>query len=626
VNPVTWVQALQGATLIAVICGLIFVEEVGVPLPFAPGDIVLALGGIAIAGDRVNAVALIAALVVAVVVGAMLGREIFAWLGWERLMKIADLLHARGPLERASAMLRRGGWRAVFTARLVPGLRVYTTQIAGASGVSRVTFLSGLLPSSAVYIAAFVGIGAAVGHPVLALIAQAEHQVLLAGGLLLLLLVLVLLTREPVRRALASLYAGGWTGPLKFRVNSVSLVLILGSLGLNFAGHALAVGLKLPLFLDSTGTVLAGVAAGPWVGGSVGFISNLISSNTIDPIAAPYGLVSFAVGFAAGLSRYLGWHKRLSGWIALWLLCFAIAAVVSTPLNFLANGGLTSTAFGDAIYRLLDGIHVPRLLAAFLGEAAVDLPDKLITVMAALLIAQGFPEPAAAAPGAELDLGEVATFVVRSKGWIRKLLVASACVLFSWLVIPYLLLSGYLIELSRRRRAGRRDLPEWNRPVARLKDGFKINVVLTLWVVPSLVLSIPAAILSAIQEQPAPAVTSLEASVSGILAAIGSMWFLLVLLLEAAIFSQYLDRGIRGALNVRRVLERVRVNVALTIVVGALVIILTAVGLIGLLGLLVGALITLPYASFVGAYLVGEYARATDRQPEPTADPKTVSV
>jgi predicted PurR-regulated permease PerM len=141
-----------------------------------------------------------------------------------------------------------------------------------------------------------------------------------------------------------------------------------------------------------------------------------------------------------------------------------------------------------------------------------------------------------------------------------------------------------------------------------------------------LVLYIPAAIVSSLQEQPASALTNLAASLAAIPAAIGSMWFLVVLLFEAAIFSQYLDRGIRGALNVRRVLERVRVNVALTIVVGALVIVLTAVGLIGLLGLLVGALITLPYASFVGAYLVGEYARATDREHEPTADPNTVSV
>jgi membrane protein DedA with SNARE-associated domain len=54
VNPITWVQGLNGATLIVVICVLMFTEETGVPLPFAPGDLVLAIAGIAVAGGRVN--------------------------------------------------------------------------------------------------------------------------------------------------------------------------------------------------------------------------------------------------------------------------------------------------------------------------------------------------------------------------------------------------------------------------------------------------------------------------------------------------------------------------------------------------------------------------------------------
>ena len=41
-NPITFVQGLSGTTLIAAICVLMFVEETGVPLPFAPGDVVLA--------------------------------------------------------------------------------------------------------------------------------------------------------------------------------------------------------------------------------------------------------------------------------------------------------------------------------------------------------------------------------------------------------------------------------------------------------------------------------------------------------------------------------------------------------------------------------------------------------
>src|SRR5438270_9050834 len=373
-----------------------FLEEVGVPLPFAPGDLVLAIGGIAIAAGRVNAWLFVPAVTVVILIGASLGREIFALLGWNRLMRVAEPLHARGPLERASGLLQRGGWRAVFTARLIPGLRVHTTQVAGVSRIPRLTFLSGLIPATAVYIGAFVGLGAAFGRPILALIHEAEHQVLIAIALGLAVVIAFLLTRSPFRRTLASLEAGGWTGPLKFDLGSVGLVLILASLGLNFAGHAIAVTFHLPLFLDSTGTVLAGVVGGPWLGGSVGFISNLVSSNTIDPTAAPYGIVSFAVGFVAGLARYLNWQKRASGWVALWLITFVIATVVSTPLNFIVSGGKSNVWLGDSIYTTLTGAHLPRIIAAVLGEAAVDLPDKLITVVAALLIAQGLPEPRAA--------------------------------------------------------------------------------------------------------------------------------------------------------------------------------------------------------------------------------------
>jgi len=112
VNPISWVQALEGPALVAVICGLMFIEETGVPLPFAPGDLILALGGIAVAGGRVNPVLLVAAVAVSITVGALIGRGAAALLGWERLMRIAEPLRARGPLERAAGMLQRGGHRS----------------------------------------------------------------------------------------------------------------------------------------------------------------------------------------------------------------------------------------------------------------------------------------------------------------------------------------------------------------------------------------------------------------------------------------------------------------------------------------------------------------------------------
>ncbi len=621
-NPISWVQALEGPALVAVICGLMFIEETGVPLPFAPGDLILALGGIAVAGGRVNPVLLVAAVAVSITVGALIGRGAAALLGWERLMRIAEPLRARGPLERAAGMLQRGGWRAVFTARLIPGLRVYTTQVAGVSRMPMRTFVGGLLPANAVYIGAFVGLGAAFGRPILALIHEAEHQLLITILLIAVVLGVFLLTRAPARRTLASLQAAGWTGPLKFSLDSVGVVLILACLGLNFAGHAIAVTFGLPLFLDSIGTVLAGVVAGPWVGGSVGFVSNLVSSNTIDPIAAPYGIVSFAVGFAAGLSRYLNWQKRASGWVALWLVCFVISAIVSTPLNFLSGGGNSGVGLGDSVYAALTSAHLPRTVAAFIGEAAVDLPDKLITVVVALLIAQGLPERRATTAPADLDLGEAFTFVIRSDRWVRKLLAGAVCLLFIWLIVPFLLLVGYIVEIARRVRSGARELPPWDHPWRNIKDGFKVLAALVIWTIPSALLSIPAAIVdAAVNEGSRQALGGSVSAAAAIVAAVGSVWGLMVVLLEPAIISQYLDRGFRGALNVAAVIRRVRVNLALSIVVGAIVVVLSTIGLIGLAALVIGVLVTFPYASYIGAYLIGRYARLTE---PPTLRPEAV--
>jgi energy-coupling factor transport system substrate-specific component len=602
-NPVGWVQGLEGLTLAVVIAAFLFVEEAGVPVPFAPGDLMLAIGGIAIAAGRVNPVSFVAVVLAATVTGALLGREIFALVGWQRLLRLATRLRARAPIERAADLLRRTGWRGVFTARLIPGLRVETTRVAGVSRMPRAVFLAGLVPAAVVYVAAFVGLGAAVGRPILALVPQAEHHVLTAVLALAVAVVLVLLVRRRFQRMLAALAPEGWTETLRVRTGSAGIVLILACIGINFAGHAVAVGLKLPLFLDSIGTILSAVVAGPWVGGSVGFISNLVSSNMIDPIASSYSVVSLAIGFAAGFWTRVSWRRRVTGWIALWLACFAIASLVSAPLNLLFADGRSGVPLGDAIYGWLASAHLPRIVAAYVGEAAIDLPDKLITVTAALLIAQGLPRPRAEARAVDLDLREAFTFIFKTPSWRRQMLAAALCLLFSWLLIPLLWFMGYTVAVARRVRDGTTELPPWDHLGHQLKDGFAIFAVVLLWNIPGIVLAIPAGLAS-----DSGATNGLLTALS----AVGSLWGLLVLVVEAPIFSQYLQSGFRAAFNLPAIIRRLRVNLGLALIVGAVLIVLSTVWVVGFLALAVGALATLTYASWVGAYLVGTYAAATD--------------
>src|ERR1700736_5037208 len=203
-NPITSIASLSGDLLILVIAGLVFIEESGIPVPFAPGDLLLMIAGIAIASDTVDPAPMVGALIFATIVGAMVGREVFAAVGRPALMRVADALRFRTALERATHPLPRGGAPAVFAGRLIPGLRIHTTQVAGVSKMPRRTFALGLIPSVFVYIAIFVGLGALVGQPAVSYFHRAQHRFFVIAVTLLAALAVILSIRWLARRGALS--------------------------------------------------------------------------------------------------------------------------------------------------------------------------------------------------------------------------------------------------------------------------------------------------------------------------------------------------------------------------------------------------------------------------------------
>jgi len=183
----------------------------------------------------------------------------------------------------------------------------------------------------------------------------------------------------------------GILNAFKVRMNTLAIVLIPVCIAIDWAGHAIASTLHLPLFLDSIGTVLGGLLAGPWVGGLAGLITNFISSGTVDPIAAPYSVISLAIGIAAGIAGYYGWHKTWPGRVALYILIVLVASIGSTPLNIGLYQGQSGLPFGDSLYAGMVKGGWPTWLAAYIDEASGDIPDKLITVVVAILIFFGLP-------------------------------------------------------------------------------------------------------------------------------------------------------------------------------------------------------------------------------------------
>jgi ECF transporter, substrate-specific component len=92
-----------------------------------------------------------------------------------------------------------------------------------------------------------------------------------------------------------------------------TIVLIPIAIAMNVVlGQTVGTALKLPLYLDSVGTILVGVLAGPIAGAATGILSNLtwtfLLGNTPfgSPFAWPFAIVAAEIGLVAGLFGYAG--------------------------------------------------------------------------------------------------------------------------------------------------------------------------------------------------------------------------------------------------------------------------------------------------------------------------------
>ncbi|WP_019119824.1 ECF transporter S component [Brevibacillus massiliensis] len=177
-----------------------------------------------------------------------------------------------------------------------------------------------------------------------------------------------------------------------FRFSVAAIVLIPVAVGINYIGKLFAGALKLPLWLDAIGTVLSSMLAGPIIGALSGLINNIIYGLTVDPISFIYALTSVFMGLVAGYMAFKGWISSWGKAVVVGLAVGITAVVISTPLNVWFWGGQTGNFWGDALFTYVMSQTGSTWLASFLDELVVDLPDKVITVLAAYGIYRILPQ------------------------------------------------------------------------------------------------------------------------------------------------------------------------------------------------------------------------------------------
>lgn len=204
----------------------------------------------------------------------------------------------------------------------------------------------------------------------------------------------------------------------------------------------------------------------------------------------------------------------------------------------------------------------------------------------------------------QVNLGEAFGYVFRSRNWFGKLAVGALCLVFFWVfLIPIFLLLGYFVEAARTMSHGARELPPWTNLGQKLREGFLLAVVLFIWGLPGSILSSGGAMQcvgSSCTYQPGP------------LAPLGGLYSLLLGLLTAAIWSQFLDGGFGAAFDFRAIFRRAALHPGMTILVWLMAIVAAIIGGLGVILFGIGLLFTLPYAFAVIANLYGQFRQRTE--------------
>ena len=173
---------------------------------------------------------------------------------------------------------------------------------------------------------------------------------------------------------------------------TITLVLIPVAIAINIAVGQLVIALKLPLYLDSIGTVLVGVLVGPWAGALTGFLANLVwTISGLFPQAVAWSGVAAIIGALAGFFGREGWAKTIGKSALAGLITGVIAAILSAPIAAYVFGGVTGTGT-DAVVAMFRAAGLDAL-GANMAQGTVSEPiDKIITFVVVWAVLLGLPQ------------------------------------------------------------------------------------------------------------------------------------------------------------------------------------------------------------------------------------------
>ena len=161
--------------------------------------------------------------------------------------------------------------------------------------------------------------------------------------------------------------------------STATISLMPAAIAINIAVGSLVVALRLPVYLDSLGTVLVGLLAGPWAGAMTGILANFIwaflpipggGGPTIAAFAPVAGVIGLMAGLwaRAGVLRVRAQDERTTRSVA----------IASFAWGWLVIGGVLRLLFApDGYFARIDGSDPAFFRGANLSGLALADPNGL---------------------------------------------------------------------------------------------------------------------------------------------------------------------------------------------------------------------------------------------------------
>ena len=175
------------------------------------------------------------------------------------------------------------------------------------------------------------------------------------------------------------------------KLSSYNLAFMVICIAINMvAGQAVSM-LKLPIFLDSIGTVLCAILAGPWMAIATGLLTNLLWGLLTGPLAAAFAPVAMMIGLSAGLLARAGWFNNLPKVVVSSVVITLALTLVAIPIRSYLFGGATGSG-ADFVVAYLHAMGSDLQESVAVTVLGTNLLDKLLTVLIAWGLVRRLPQ------------------------------------------------------------------------------------------------------------------------------------------------------------------------------------------------------------------------------------------